>query len=415
MAKSKKGKVIPMLSPENYIRQRSRNLPVHECLITPDWEEDKKASIVITRKHTNGNFTVGFYLVDLLCLGVKDAHFKFNISEYEYNELLEYMNEDMDLERIDYPLAHNIIFAATEFAEEYGFKPHKDFTSTMQYFLEEDNEEVELMEIECGHEDQPMYVRGPYDSDAEVNRILAQLEKTAGEGNFTFIDEMDDSLFDEDDFLDDEDWEDGELKEILQKQSPGYQFKIQIKNISKPPVWRRVIVPSHYTFMFFHMIIQDVFGWWEDHLFSFSPSGYGSYPVISDGDEYGLDTEDKMEASEIRLSDIFKKEGQKFTYIYDFGDDWVHEIILEKIIPEEINQPACIDGKGKCPPEDCGGPWGYANLKEVLSDPAHPEHTEMKEWLELDEDETWDPNEFDPQEVQELLKGFFSLKGFTEN
>lgn len=416
MAK-KKGKVIQMLTPENYIRQKSRTLPIYECWINNEWEETKKASITIARKHTNGNFTVGLFLVDLLCLGVKDAHFKFNITEFEYKGLLEFADVEMGIEKIDYTLAHNIILAGLEFAEDYGFKPHKDFTSTMQYFLEEDSDDIELMNIECGDGDKPMFVRTPYDSDAEVIRIITQLEKTAGFGNFKFVDETANSVFHNDIWDDEEDFDEDLLEEdlfneVLSIQSPGFQFKIQIQNITKPPVWRRVVVPSHYTFLHFHYIIQSTFGWLDEHLFSFSPSGYGSSPVIKEIDEenqlLGFESERGLEAADVRLSEIFKKEGQKFIYIYDFGDDWHHKITLEKIVVEKSRLPVCLAGKGKCPPEDCGGIWGYENMKEIMSDNKHPEYEEYMEWLELDKNETWDPNEFDLEETQYILSGMFS-------
>lgn len=210
MAKKKKGKVIQMLSPENYIRQKARNLPIHECWVNSDWKITKQVNVIISRKHSNGNFTIGFFLVDLLCLGVKDTHLQFNTYEGEYTSLLEMTEEEMEIEKIDYTLAHNIIFAGVEFAAEYGFKPCKDFTSTMQYFLEKDTEDIEIIEIECGENNQPLYVSSPFDNEIETPRVLAQLEKTAGKGNFAFIDDDDgdDYFFDEgnewDDDLDDD-------------------------------------------------------------------------------------------------------------------------------------------------------------------------------------------------------------------
>ncbi len=204
MAKNKKGKIIQMLSPENYIRKKARTLLIHECWINSDWEETQKANIIIARKHTNGNFTVGFFLVDLLCLGIKDTHFKFNIFESNYKEILELGKDDIDLEKTDYTLVHNIIFAGLEFADDYGFKPHKDYTSTMQYFLEDDTDDIELMEIECGHNNQTMYVQGPYEHEIEANRIMVQLEKTAGVGNYQFIRQKPDDLHFDDDFLEDD-------------------------------------------------------------------------------------------------------------------------------------------------------------------------------------------------------------------
>lgn len=174
----------------------------------------------------------------------------------------------------------------------------------------------------------------------------------------------------------------------------AFQFKIQIKGIQKPPVWRRLIVPETFTFEQFHALIQAAFGWDDYHLYQFSPQGYGSYPLIGlieDGDFDGPDTD----ACKTKLKKIFTAEKQKFTYIYDFGDDWIHSIVLEKILAEKVKMASCIGGKGCCPPEDCGGVWGYADLLEVLSNPQHEEYAGMREWLGLDEGEQWDVNEFD--------------------
>lgn len=194
-----------------------------------------------------------------------------------------------------------------------------------------------------------------------------------------------------------------------------FQFKIQIKNITKPPVWRRVVVPANYNFWEFHIVIQASFGWWNNHMFKFSPKGYASYPQIEptyDDIEsmFEYDEGDKLDADKTLLTDIFISEGQKFTYLYDFGDDWLHTIILEKIGDENILFPTCTQGKGKCPPEDCGGLWGYENLKEIWDDKANPEFKEMAEWLGLEENEIWDPKEFDMQETCKVIVDVFSRK-----
>ncbi len=191
MANRNKGKVIQMLSPENYIRKKARSLPIHECWITADWEDSGMASIIVSRRHTNANITFCFYLVDLLCLGVKDSSYRFNITETEFSDFIERMEERMPVEMIDYELAHNIILSAVEFAEEYGFKPHKDFASVTEFMLEEDNDDIELIEIECGRDGKPLYVQGPHESEATANKIMKQLEKTAGTGNYDFIREGD--------------------------------------------------------------------------------------------------------------------------------------------------------------------------------------------------------------------------------
>ena len=186
-----------------------------------------------------------------------------------------------------------------------------------------------------------------------------------------------------------------------------FQFKIQLKHITHPPVWRKVTVPAQFSFAKFHLVIQAAFGWDDYHLYQFSPKGYASSPTIGipnpDGDFFFSAIEEE-DATKVKLSDIFTKEKQKFTYIYDFGDDWIHEITLEKITNDTSLVAACIAGKGACPPEDCGGPWGYMQLKEVFADSRHPEHEEMKEWLGLDEDEAWDAEEFDLEAASESVQ-----------
>jgi len=209
MAKNTGGKVIQMLSPENYIRKKARSLPIHECTINSHWEESGLANVSVARKHTNGNITSCFYLIDLMCLGVKDTHYIFNSSPIEYREQLDAIKEKTTLKHVKYALVHNIILAGIEYAEEYGFAPHKDYTSITQFMLEEDNDDIELMEIECGKDGKPAYVRGPFDSDTKMKQIISRLEKTAGKDNYMIIDEVeefeDDDEFNEDDEFEDDD------------------------------------------------------------------------------------------------------------------------------------------------------------------------------------------------------------------
>ena len=181
----KKGKVIQLLSPENYIRQKARALPIRECWINAGWEEMKLANVIVSRKHSNGNLTVGFFLVDLLCTGVKDTYYSFNMPDFEYADLLKKASEREDLEKIDYTLVHNIIYAGIEFAEDYGFKPCKGF-DLVKFILEEDNDSIELIDIECGHNGQPTVIERP-DNRSEVKKAIAVLEKTAGQGNYYVI------------------------------------------------------------------------------------------------------------------------------------------------------------------------------------------------------------------------------------
>jgi hypothetical protein len=183
MALKNSWKPSQALSPENYIRNRSRSLPVYECLVSPEWKETGMTHVVVSRSHTNGNITACIYLVDLYCLGVKDCFYLFNASMEYYREKIEAYR----FEQISYALAHNIIYSAVAFAEEFGFKPYKDFTSITRFMLDEDTEDVELIEIECGKNGKPMYVCGPYDDRKKAEAIIAQLERAAGKGNYDYI------------------------------------------------------------------------------------------------------------------------------------------------------------------------------------------------------------------------------------
>jgi hypothetical protein len=206
---SKSNKQV-LLSPENYIRQKSRNLPIVKCLINKKWKDEGVAAILIVRQHSNGNFTFCFYLVDKDCLGVKETLYRFNVPQEVLDEDEKLIRDSSQIEEISYDLAHNIIFAAVEFAEEYGFKPHKDFTSVTKYFLEEDDDNIPLINIQCGNEHgQPLYVTYGNESPAKRQQIINQLEKTAGKGNYEFYiipdkEEDDDEFDDDDDEFDDD-------------------------------------------------------------------------------------------------------------------------------------------------------------------------------------------------------------------
>ena len=409
MAK-KKGKVVQMLSPENYIRQRARMLPVYECWVNTGWQENGLAHIVVSRKHTTGNLTLGIYLVDLKCLGVKDAQYLFNMPAFEYQELLDYEREYFELEAVSYILVHNIIFAGLDYAGEWGFQPHPDFLSVAQYLLEEDTDDIELLDIECGFKGVPALVRDPFMDDAKVVRIIAQLEKVAGPGNYLAIDEDFSELLDDDDA----EWPETDDEKDQNSVDLTFQFKIQLKNISKPPVWRKVTVPANFTFFEFHAVIQIAFGWFNQHMFQFSPAGYHSFPQIKlkfeedDWTNGWLDHGRQLDAEKTRLWEIFSEEKQKFSYIYDFGDDWLHAITLEKILPEQSLFPTILSGKGMCPPEDCGGPFGYGHLKEIVTRSESREYNELQKSFEGEDDELiFDPHAFNPEDHRALLATTF--------
>ncbi len=183
----KKGKTVSIpTSVEAQIRTRARNLPIDKCYINEDWKELQYATIFIVRKHTNGNHTIGRYLVDLKLLGVKDCTYQFNESPLYMDEIIE-DTRDISLVECDYNLAHNIIYAGLEFAEDYGFAPHKDF-KTAQYILEEDSDDIPLMDdIPLGDDGIPVLI---VRHGENKSREMSILDKTAnGDYNVVFLDE----------------------------------------------------------------------------------------------------------------------------------------------------------------------------------------------------------------------------------
>jgi hypothetical protein len=153
-----------------------------------------------------------------------------------------------------------------------------------------------------------------------------------------------------------------------------YQLKITLNGI-RPPVWRRIQVSSNIGLPRFHDMIQIVMGWGDYHLHQF----------IIDGEYYGVPHPDygleMKNESRVKLNQVMFAEKDKFVYEYDFGDSWEHIILLEKILPpvSGVDYPVCLKGKRACPPEDCGGIWGYESLLETIQNPAHPEYEEMLE------------------------------------
>jgi len=182
-----------------------------------------------------------------------------------------------------------------------------------------------------------------------------------------------------------------------------YQIQIALKG-SKPKIWRRVLVPSDTSLVDLHYIIQIAMGWENAHLHQFI-KGRTYYAEKMEDDDF-WDMGNNVDYSDMKVSDLLKKEKDKMVYEYDFGDGWEHNVVLEKILPadKDMEYPVCIKGKMNCPPEDCGGIWGYYELLEILNDPKHPDHKQMFEWMG---EEEFDPEYFDLKEVNDHLHEFF--------
>ncbi len=190
---------------------------------------------------------------------------------------------------------------------------------------------------------------------------------------------------------------------MARKQQPSaiFQLKISLAHIS-PPIWRRVLVPGTFTLGDLHNLIQSSFDWADYHLHLFNVGGI-EFGQPSDDDFYEVQNEGK-----IRLEQLVSNEKFKFHYTYDFGDDWEHTILVEKILPVDpaLTYPVCIKGKRATPPEDVGGPWGYADFLETIADPENEEHEEMMEWG----GEDFDPEYFDLDEINDRIQFTFQKR-----
>lgn len=179
-----------------------------------------------------------------------------------------------------------------------------------------------------------------------------------------------------------------------------YQIKITLQG-SKPSIWRRVVIPSDLSLPDFHKVIQTTMGWTNSHLHQFVKNRTYYSPEMEDESLWDEEDDDDLDYSKYKVSDLLRKTKDKVKYEYDFGDDWVHVIVLEKIIDEsmDINDVTCLAGENSCPPEDCGGLWGYYNMLEILKDTDHEEYEEYIDWLS----DEFDPTYFDIEEVNDML------------
>jgi len=173
------------------------------------------------------------------------------------------------------------------------------------------------------------------------------------------------------------------------------QFKIELLDVD-PPIWRRIQVPSDYSFWDLHVAIQDSMGWKDSHLHAFQvPGPLGNQMEIGLPDPYG--EMDVIPGWERKLGTFFKSPGDKLDYEYDFGDSWCHSVLLEEVTLKSpgASYPSCTAGQGQCPPEDCGGPPGFEMFLEAVADPTHESHAELLAWCGGE----FDPLGFTPESV----------------
>ncbi len=202
MAKKKKtAKQQTFLSPEQYVREKARTLEIGDCFINESYKENGLGHIIVSRLHKGGRKTIGCYMVDTYCLGVKDAFCRVRMEDYEYDDFINTLEKEYHLMKISYNEAHNLIYGAIEFADEAGISPCKDF-ALAKYILEEDTEAIPLIEYEYGKDGKHLLV---VSSQKEADRYLPALRANLG-SDFNYIiednpfetPEPDDDLFGED-------------------------------------------------------------------------------------------------------------------------------------------------------------------------------------------------------------------------
>lgn len=182
--------------------------------------------------------------------------------------------------------------------------------------------------------------------------------------------------------------------------APVYQLKVSLRG-AKPPIWRRLLVPAEITLSKLHAAILAAFDWHGGHMHVFE-TAYGDFGQADRELGHRAD-------GSVTLEQIAQQPKDKIRYTYDFGDDWIHDIVVEKISTPDPSTtcPRCTGGKRAAPPDDCGGIWGYEELRAILADPGHPEHDEWLEWLGLTDASQFTPDTFDTDAVNRRLgRGF---------
>ena len=180
------------------------------------------------------------------------------------------------------------------------------------------------------------------------------------------------------------------------------RLKITLDDV-EPTVLRRVDVPFDIRLDRLHLTIQAAMGWTNSHLYELRAGDVGWSTPYPDANSSG----DFLDARKARLDDVLEDIGtKKLIYLYDFGDGWEHTIKVERLADPAPGAlyPRLIEVSGRCPPEDCGGPWGYAEMLEAIADPKHERHAELTEWIDDDFDPHGGQAEWLAAEVDALAR-----------
>ncbi len=193
-------------------------------------------------------------------------------------------------------------------------------------------------------------------------------------------------------------------RELKRDTGPTYQLEITLA-YTEPPVWRRIHIPGLMTLADLHMVIQYCIGWQDGHLHQFQ-AGLKFYGPQMAGD---YSDNQILDESRFQLVDLERELLQGMVYTYDFGDNWEHVILLEKVISENESElfPVLMEGGRACPPEDIGGVPGYQNFIEMLADPEHGDHDELPGIPGL---QSYDPDHVGKEAINDLLKLVYGKK-----
>ena len=180
-----------------------------------------------------------------------------------------------------------------------------------------------------------------------------------------------------------------------------YQLKIELPPID-PPIWRRLLVRGDMNLGLLHAVIQVSMGWTNSHLHQFF-IGNKRYANPRFDRDIASDEEPDRNESKATLMTVAPLAKARFVYEYDFGDSWQHLVTVEKILEPDASFQGfakCLDGRRACPPEDCGGAWGYEDLLKIIKSPKHKEHKSMMEWLGGE----FDAEAFDIEKINKYLQ-----------
>lgn len=155
-----------------------------------------------------------------------------------------------------------------------------------------------------------------------------------------------------------------------------HRLKVTLRQV-KPPVWRRIEVPSEIKLSDLAGVLEEAMGWFGGHLHGFEADGV----IYGVPDDEGFGFRRTVDEGKARLGEVLPVVKSKMRWDYDFGDGWEHDVVVEAIEARQrgVTYPLCLAGRRACPPEDCGGPWGYSELLEVLRDPTHERHEELSD------------------------------------